>query len=69
MKRAPFEVVRMHDEMLEHTAFTTKCDPLILFKQYLFLLHICGWTKIDYENELLRVIDLEWIRIHNKVYG
>jgi hypothetical protein len=67
--RAPFEVVRAHDEILERAALIGKTDPIILYRQYLCLLDICGWSKIDYENELLRIIDLEWIRIHNKVYG
>jgi hypothetical protein len=64
-----FEIVRSHDEMLEHAATFENNGIELLRTQYLDLLYICGWKQIDYENKLLELVDQEWIELHQKVYG
>jgi len=67
--RTPFDIVRLHDEMLEHSILSNECDVLALYRQYLTMLSFFGWSQIDYENELLKIIDQEWIEIHRQVHG
>ena len=40
-----------------------------LLEQYLELLDFYGWSRVRYEQELIKIIDNEWIVLHNRLYG
>lgn len=62
----PFEIVRRYDEALDELDVINEFEYL---SRYLILLKNCGWSVIDYEKELLKTIDLEWMIMFNKLNG
>lgn len=59
--RVPFEIVALEDAKADlcNDVFTAR-------EKYFELLETFGWSKEDYENKLLSVVDKEWTAIHRE---
>jgi len=71
--RIPFDLVRFQDAILEEEEIIRNHNdmdlPYTLWQHYLFVLDTCGWSRIDFENELIKLIDKDWVALHQKLFG
>jgi hypothetical protein len=71
--RIPFDFVRLQDAILEEETITRSHNddelPYTLWQQYLCVLDTCGWSRIDFENELIKLIDKDWVLLHRRLHG
>jgi hypothetical protein len=71
--RIPFSFVLLQDSILEEETIVRSHNdadlPYTIWQQYLVVLDTCGWSRIDFENELIKLIDKDWISLHRKLHG